>query len=73
MKHSQFLEVAKPLSYSTRRPYLPVTQYFILDMPAPTFLAQSLTELIALRAKQQPDDPAVHTGVPQFAELQTLR
>ncbi|GHJ89085.1 hypothetical protein NliqN6_5487 [Naganishia liquefaciens] len=41
-------------------------------MPVPTFIAQSLTELIALRAKKQPHAPAVHTGVPQYQELQTL-
>ncbi|KAL1412125.1 hypothetical protein Q8F55_003125 [Vanrija albida] len=42
-------------------------------MAAPHFHAQSLTELIALRAKTQPDDPAVHTGIPEDAsQLQTL-
>lgn len=42
-------------------------------MTAPTFLARSLTELIALRAREQPDDAAVHTGAMEFGEeLQTL-
>ncbi|ORY34306.1 putative L-aminoadipate-semialdehyde dehydrogenase [Naematelia encephala] len=42
-------------------------------MPAPTFHAQSLTELIQLRADTQPDDDAVHTGAAEFGdELKTL-
>ncbi|TYJ52933.1 hypothetical protein B9479_006444 [Cryptococcus floricola] len=42
-------------------------------MPVPLFSAQSVTELIALRAQTQPDDPAVHTGAAEFGEqLMTL-
>ncbi|OCF58832.1 L-aminoadipate-semialdehyde dehydrogenase [Kwoniella mangroviensis CBS 10435] len=42
-------------------------------MPAPSFNAQSITELIALRAEQQGDVPAVHTGAAEFGEkLMTL-
>ncbi|WRT64799.1 uncharacterized protein IL334_001733 [Kwoniella shivajii] len=42
-------------------------------MPAPTFNAQSITELIAIRAEQQGDVPAVHTGAAEFGEkLMTL-
>ncbi|KAJ4414053.1 putative NRPS-like protein biosynthetic cluster [Gnomoniopsis sp. IMI 355080] len=42
-------------------------------MPAPKFHAQSLTELVALRAETQPHDPAVLTGSAEFGfELQTL-
>ncbi|TYJ58239.1 hypothetical protein B9479_001064 [Cryptococcus floricola] len=42
-------------------------------MPIPVLAAQSVTELIALRAKTQPDDPAVHTGAAEFGqELKTL-
>ncbi|WVQ83357.1 hypothetical protein IAT38_005496 [Cryptococcus sp. DSM 104549] len=42
-------------------------------MPAPVFVARSITELIALRAETQPDEPAVHTGAAEFGEeLKTL-
>ncbi|ODN75184.1 hypothetical protein, variant [Cryptococcus amylolentus CBS 6039] len=42
-------------------------------MSSPALVAQSVTELIALRAKTQPDDPAVHTGAAEIGqELQTL-
>ncbi|KAL7418303.1 hypothetical protein Q5752_006759 [Cryptotrichosporon argae] len=42
-------------------------------MPVPTFHARSLTELVALRAATQADEPAVHTGAAEFGdELQTL-
>jgi hypothetical protein len=42
-------------------------------MPAPTFKARSLTELIDIRAKEQRDDWAVHTGAAEFGDqLQTL-
>ncbi|OSX67090.1 hypothetical protein POSPLADRAFT_1128883 [Postia placenta MAD-698-R-SB12] len=32
-------------------------------MPAPTFAALSLTELVAIRAREQPDDVAFYTGI----------
>jgi hypothetical protein len=42
-------------------------------MPIPTYAARSVTELIALRAKDQEDEPAVHTGAAEFGEeLKTL-
>ncbi|WVF69836.1 hypothetical protein IAT40_004615 [Kwoniella sp. CBS 6097] len=42
-------------------------------MPAPTFVAKSITELIKIRAETQGDEPAVHTGAAEFGEnLQTL-
>ncbi|KAF9266782.1 L-aminoadipate-semialdehyde dehydrogenase [Marasmius fiardii PR-910] len=34
-------------------------------MPAPVYKARSTTELIALRARDQPNDPAVYTGIPE--------
>ncbi|KAJ7623485.1 L-aminoadipate-semialdehyde dehydrogenase [Roridomyces roridus] len=41
-------------------------------MPAPTYLATSLTELLAIRAHDQPDHPAVITGAPGITGLNTL-
>ncbi|KAK8847380.1 hypothetical protein IAR55_005238 [Kwoniella newhampshirensis] len=42
-------------------------------MPAPAFVARSITELISIRAETQGDVPAVHTGAAEFGEeLQTL-
>lgn len=38
----------------------------------PVFHARSVTELIALRAETQGDEPAVHTGSAEFEGLQTL-
>ncbi|WVR04609.1 hypothetical protein IAU60_001620 [Kwoniella sp. DSM 27419] len=42
-------------------------------MPAPSYVARSVTELIALRAETQGDVAAVHTGAAEFGEnIQTL-
>ncbi|WVQ76625.1 hypothetical protein IAR50_006298 [Cryptococcus sp. DSM 104548] len=42
-------------------------------MTIPVLAAQSVTELIALRAETQPEDPAVHTGAAEYGhELKTL-
>ncbi|KIR43110.1 L-aminoadipate-semialdehyde dehydrogenase [Cryptococcus deuterogattii 99/473] len=42
-------------------------------MPVPTFLAQSVTELISLRAETQANDAAIHTGASEYGEkLMTL-
>ena len=35
-------------------------------MPAISYYAQSLTELFAKRAHEQPDDPFIYTGVPEI-------
>ncbi|KAK7060800.1 hypothetical protein VNI00_000533 [Paramarasmius palmivorus] len=34
-------------------------------MPIAVYKARSTTELIALRAQEQPDDPAIYTGIPE--------
>ncbi|KAK7454620.1 hypothetical protein VKT23_011373 [Stygiomarasmius scandens] len=34
-------------------------------MPAATFKARSTTELLGLRAREQPNDPAIYTGIPE--------
>ena len=35
---------------------------FLNAMPAATFKAKSLTELLSIRARDQPDDPFVYTA-----------
>ncbi|KAJ6496764.1 L-aminoadipate-semialdehyde dehydrogenase [Mycena vulgaris] len=42
-------------------------------MPAPVYKAKSLTELLAIRAREQPDHPAVHTGIPEEDNSLILR
>ncbi|KAJ7695061.1 L-aminoadipate-semialdehyde dehydrogenase [Mycena rosella] len=42
-------------------------------MPAPIYLANSLTQLLAIRASEQPDYPAVHTGIPEKDNSIVLR
>ncbi|KAG7093526.1 putative NRPS-like protein biosynthetic cluster, variant 2 [Marasmius oreades] len=42
-------------------------------MPAIVYKARSTTELIALRAREQPDDPAVYTGIPEPDDIIRLR
>lgn len=42
-------------------------------MPVPTFVAQSVTELISIRAETQANDAAIHTGASEYGEkLMTL-
>ncbi|ESK87402.1 l-aminoadipate-semialdehyde dehydrogenase [Moniliophthora roreri MCA 2997] len=42
-------------------------------MPAVVYKAKSTTELIELRARQQPDDPAIYTGIPESDNSIKLR
>lgn len=42
-------------------------------MPAVSFYAKSLTELLANRVRDQPDRPAVYTGVPETSAGKLLR
>ncbi|KAJ7173762.1 L-aminoadipate-semialdehyde dehydrogenase [Mycena filopes] len=42
-------------------------------MPAPVYTASSLTQLLAIRAREQPDHPAVHTGIPEENNAIALR
>ncbi|KAJ8082482.1 putative NRPS-like protein biosynthetic cluster [Marasmius tenuissimus] len=42
-------------------------------MPAAVYKAQSTTELIALRAREQTDDPAIYTGIPEQDNSVKLR
>ncbi|KAJ7493419.1 L-aminoadipate-semialdehyde dehydrogenase [Mycena galericulata] len=42
-------------------------------MPVPVYKAKSLTELLAIRAREQPDDAAVHTGIPEKDNSVVLR
>ncbi|KAF5367566.1 hypothetical protein D9758_003797 [Tetrapyrgos nigripes] len=42
-------------------------------MPASTFKARSTTELLELRAREQPNDPAIYTGIPEPDNAITLR
>ncbi|SJK99598.1 related to LYS2  len=42
-------------------------------MPAVTFKARSITELIAIRARDQPNDPAIYTGSPEDGSGIVLR
>jgi hypothetical protein len=39
-------------------------------MPAFTFKARSTTELLDLRAREQPNDPAIYTGTPADEAIQ---
>jgi len=38
-------------------------------MPAPTFAALSLTELVAIRARDQPNDVAIYTGIDEPGDI----
>lgn len=38
-------------------------------MPAPTYIASSLTELVAIRARDQPNDVAIYTGIDEPGPL----
>ncbi|KAH9923666.1 L-aminoadipate-semialdehyde dehydrogenase [Fomitopsis serialis] len=38
-------------------------------MPAPTYIASSLTELVAIRARVQPNDVAIYTGIDEPGPL----
>ncbi|PCH34315.1 L-aminoadipate-semialdehyde dehydrogenase [Wolfiporia cocos MD-104 SS10] len=38
-------------------------------MPAPTYVAASLTELVAIRARDQPNDVAIYTGIDEPGDL----
>ncbi|KAJ7746849.1 L-aminoadipate-semialdehyde dehydrogenase [Mycena maculata] len=42
-------------------------------MPVPVYKAKSLTELLAIRAREQPDDAAVYTGIPEKDNSIVLR
>ncbi|KAJ7880350.1 L-aminoadipate-semialdehyde dehydrogenase [Mycena olivaceomarginata] len=42
-------------------------------MPVPLYKAKSLTQLLAIRAHEQPDYPAVHTGIPEEDNSVVLR
>ncbi|KAJ7743089.1 L-aminoadipate-semialdehyde dehydrogenase [Mycena metata] len=42
-------------------------------MPVPVYKAKSLTQLLAIRASEQPDQPAVHTGIPEENNAIALR
>ncbi|KAJ7132141.1 L-aminoadipate-semialdehyde dehydrogenase [Mycena epipterygia] len=42
-------------------------------MPVPIYKAKSLTELLAIRSREQPDHPAVHTGIPEKDNSIVLR
>ncbi|KAG7444789.1 L-aminoadipate-semialdehyde dehydrogenase [Guyanagaster necrorhizus] len=42
-------------------------------MPAVTFKAKSITELVAIRARDQPNDPAIYTGSPEDGFAVVLR
>ncbi|KAK0193418.1 L-aminoadipate-semialdehyde dehydrogenase [Armillaria mellea] len=42
-------------------------------MPAITFKAKSITELVAIRARDQPNDPAIYTGSPEDGSAIVLR
>ncbi|KAJ7626417.1 L-aminoadipate-semialdehyde dehydrogenase [Mycena polygramma] len=42
-------------------------------MPVPVYKAKSLTQLLAIRANEQPDYPAVHTGIPETDNNIVLR
>jgi len=42
-------------------------------MPAATFKARSTTELLGLRAREQPNDPAIYTGIPEPDNVIKLR
>ncbi|SJK99612.1 related to LYS2  len=42
-------------------------------MPAVTFKARSITELVAIRARDQPNDPAIYTGSPEDGSAIVLR
>ncbi|KAL0568452.1 hypothetical protein V5O48_013531 [Marasmius crinis-equi] len=42
-------------------------------MPAAVYKASSTTELIALRAREQPDDPAIYTGIAEGDDSIKLR
>ncbi|KAK0470220.1 L-aminoadipate-semialdehyde dehydrogenase [Desarmillaria tabescens] len=42
-------------------------------MPAVTFKVKSITELLAIRARDQPDDPAIYTGSPEDGSAIVLR
>ena len=41
-------------------------------MPAITYFEQSLTEVLAKRARDQPNDPFVYTGIPETRLLESL-
>ncbi|KAK0493925.1 L-aminoadipate-semialdehyde dehydrogenase [Armillaria luteobubalina] len=42
-------------------------------MTAETFKAKSITELVAIRARDQPNDPAIYTGSPEDGSTTILR
>ncbi|KAJ6624936.1 L-aminoadipate-semialdehyde dehydrogenase [Mycena sp. CBHHK59/15] len=42
-------------------------------MPVPVYKAKSLTELLAIRAREQADQPAVHTAIPEEDDSVKLR
>ncbi|KAJ7281917.1 L-aminoadipate-semialdehyde dehydrogenase [Mycena rebaudengoi] len=42
-------------------------------MPIPIYKARSLTELLAIRARDQPDQPYIHTGTPEEDDNIVLR
>ncbi|KAJ7918788.1 L-aminoadipate-semialdehyde dehydrogenase [Mycena leptocephala] len=42
-------------------------------MPGPAYKAKSLTQLLAIRAHEQPNHPAVHTGIPEKDNSVVLR
>ncbi|KAJ7089700.1 L-aminoadipate-semialdehyde dehydrogenase [Mycena belliarum] len=42
-------------------------------MPVPVYKAKSLTELLAIRAREQPNQAAVHTGIPEPENRIALR